>query len=57
VFVHDGEETGQRGSKVLCGQVIISRWDVDRMPYRQVEKMIKNEGYDNIKCLNVVIVI
>jgi hypothetical protein len=57
VFVHDGEETGQRGSEVLCGQVIISRWDVDRMSYRQVEKMIKNEGYDNIKCLNVVIVI
>jgi hypothetical protein len=27
------------------------------MSYRQVEKMIKNEGYDNIKCLNVVIVI
>jgi hypothetical protein len=27
------------------------KWDVDTMSYMQVERMIKNEGYNNIKCL------
>jgi hypothetical protein len=52
-FHHRGELVNSPVKWYINGEVseMNWKWDVDRMSYMQVEKMIKNEGYNNIKCL------